>query len=124
VQLIVHNGPAGRPGRGGRGLLDPAPLELAELEEGHALVRFACALALHAFEVATGWLFPGAFAAQLLGLLSDQPPGSSSASPHRCDRQRSAARRRAPSAAQAAGLIVRTLRVRVAGICTAELTAV
>jgi hypothetical protein len=28
-------------------------LELAELEEGQALVRFACALALHAFEVAT-----------------------------------------------------------------------
>jgi hypothetical protein len=32
----------------------PALLELAELDEGHALVRFACALALHAFEVATG----------------------------------------------------------------------
>jgi predicted transcriptional regulator len=34
--------------------LHPALLELAELEEGHAMVRFACALALHAFEVATG----------------------------------------------------------------------
>jgi hypothetical protein len=32
----------------------PARVELAELEEGHALVRFACAVALHAFEVATG----------------------------------------------------------------------
>jgi hypothetical protein len=32
----------------------PAVLDLAELEEGHALVRFVCALALHAFEVATG----------------------------------------------------------------------
>ena len=34
--------------------LTPALWELAELEEGHAMVRFACALALHSFEVATG----------------------------------------------------------------------
>jgi hypothetical protein len=32
----------------------PALLELAELGERHALMRFACALALYAFEVATG----------------------------------------------------------------------
>jgi hypothetical protein len=32
----------------------PALLDLADVEEGHALVRFACALALHVFEVATG----------------------------------------------------------------------
>jgi hypothetical protein len=34
--------------------LHPALLELAELEAVHALVHFACTLALHAFEVATG----------------------------------------------------------------------
>jgi hypothetical protein len=32
----------------------PALLELAELDKSHPLVRFACALCLHAFEVATG----------------------------------------------------------------------
>jgi hypothetical protein len=32
----------------------PALLDLAALEEGHALVRFASALALRAFQVATG----------------------------------------------------------------------
>jgi predicted transcriptional regulator len=34
--------------------LHPALLEREELEEGHAVVRFACALVLHAFEIATG----------------------------------------------------------------------
>jgi hypothetical protein len=34
--------------------LDLALVELAELEEGHALVRFACAVALYGFELATG----------------------------------------------------------------------
>jgi hypothetical protein len=34
--------------------LHPALLELAQVDEGHAMVRFACALAPHAFEVATG----------------------------------------------------------------------
>ena len=54
MQLIVYDGwPVALAGAD-EVHLHPALLELAELEEGHALVRFACALALHAFEVATG----------------------------------------------------------------------
>lgn len=35
-------------------VLHPALLDLAEREEGHPLVRFVCAMVLHAFEVDTG----------------------------------------------------------------------
>jgi hypothetical protein len=37
-----------------RVVLHPALLALAELDEFHPLVRFVCALCLHAFEVDTG----------------------------------------------------------------------
>lgn len=54
MQLIVYGGwPVALAGTD-EVHLHPALLELAALEEGHALVRFVCALALHAFEVSTG----------------------------------------------------------------------
>jgi hypothetical protein len=37
-----------------RVVVHPALIALEELDEFHPLVRFACALGLHAFEVATG----------------------------------------------------------------------
>jgi hypothetical protein len=54
VQLIVYIGWPVAVAGPDEVHLHPALLELAELEEGHALVRFVCALALYAFEVATG----------------------------------------------------------------------
>jgi hypothetical protein len=54
VQLIVYDGWPVALAEADEVHLHPALLELAELDEGHALVRFACALELHAFEVATG----------------------------------------------------------------------
>jgi hypothetical protein len=53
LQLIVYDGwPVALVGAD-EVHLHATPLELAELEDGRALVRFARALALHAFEVAT-----------------------------------------------------------------------
>ena len=54
MQLIVYDGWPVALAEADEVHLHPALLELAELDEGHALVRFACALALHAFKVATG----------------------------------------------------------------------
>jgi hypothetical protein len=55
VELIVYEGwPVALAGADGVHL-HPALLELAELEAGHGLVRFACALSLHALEVKTGF---------------------------------------------------------------------
>jgi len=53
VELIVYSGwPVALAGAD-EVYLHPALLELADREQGHALVRFVCGLALHAFELAT-----------------------------------------------------------------------
>jgi Zn-dependent peptidase ImmA (M78 family) len=54
MQLIRYDGwPVALAGTDGV-VFHPALLDLAERDEAHPLVRFTCAMALHAFEVGTG----------------------------------------------------------------------
>jgi hypothetical protein len=54
MQLIRYDGwPVALAGTDGV-VFHPALLDLAERDEAHPLVRFTCAMALHAFEVDTG----------------------------------------------------------------------